>query len=102
MGVLTRYGQRFSWDDDKRRLGRRTHGIDLADVCRVFDLDVYEEYDDTHSVSEDRWRGIGLLGDRFVHVVYAYKGDTIRLITARPAEPEEQQAYVAHFWGERF
>jgi uncharacterized DUF497 family protein len=101
MGVLTRRGQRFSWDDDKRRLVRRTHGIDLVDACRVFDHDVLEEYDDAHSASEDRWRGIGLLDDRFVFVAYTYRGDTIRLITVRPAEPDEEKAYVAHFLGER-
>lgn len=101
MGALTRHGQRFSWDDDKRRLVRRAHGLDLADVCRVFDRDVLETYDDTHSASEDRWRGIGLLDDRFVFVAYTYRGDTIRLITARPAEPEEKLAYLAHFLGDR-
>jgi len=67
----------------------------------VFDRDVLEAYDDAHSASEDRWRGIGLLDDRFVFVAYTYRGDTIRLITARPAEPEEKLAYLAHFLGDR-
>lgn len=101
MGTLTRHGQRFSWDDDKRRLVRRTHGLDLADVCRLFDHDVLEAYDDAHSISEDRWRGVGLLDGRFVFVAYTFRGDTIRLITARPAERVEELAYLAHFLGER-
>jgi uncharacterized DUF497 family protein len=91
MGILTRYGQRFSRDDDKRRLVRRTHGIDFVDVCRMFDRDVLEKYDDAHSTSEDRWRGVGLLDDLFIFVAYTYRGDTIRFITARPAEREKDR-----------
>jgi uncharacterized DUF497 family protein len=60
----------------------------------------HEDYDLSHSSSEDRWRALGLLGNRVIVVIYAYRGDVIRLISARYAEPHEEQKYFEEAFGE--
>lgn len=89
----------FEWDEAKRRAVKRKHGIDLADVPRAFYRPMLEEFDLGHSISEDRWRAIALLDDRVVVLVYTYRSDSIRLISARPAEPHEERLYFEDLLG---
>lgn len=90
----------FVWDEGKRKRVLREHGLDFADVCRVFRGPMIDDYDYAHSREEDRWRALGLLDGNVILVVYAERGDTIRLITARRATPEETQLFHEQFFGE--
>ncbi len=42
---------------------------------------------------EDRFVSIGLVEGRMLMVVYTMRGETIRIISARPAEPIERRRY---------
>lgn len=42
---------------------------------------------------EDRRRIVGLVDARVLVVIYTYRGDVIRLISARPANKRETSAY---------
>src|SRR5258708_33726910 len=90
MGHVVRKGRRFEWNDTKQRRVLREHGVDLAKVPRLFDGPIIEDFDAVHSDSEERWRAIGMLDDR----------ETIRLITARPAEPHEEAEFGIMWIGE--
>lgn len=46
---------RFEWDERKRSANFRKHGIDFADVYRVFDFDRYLFEDDRFDYKETRW-----------------------------------------------
>jgi len=83
----------FQWDDDKAAENIRKHGIDFADAVGVlydeYGLTVLEEHDD-----EQRYVTIGLdaLG-RVLVVVYCWRDDDVRLISARPATSAERKQY---------
>ena len=51
-----------------------------------------EEFDNTHSENEDRWKIIGMVYD-ILCVVYTERGEDIRLITARKATSKERRDY---------
>lgn len=82
------------WDPDKAADNRAKHRASFPDVEAVF-YDLYAiTREDEHAEGEQRWVTLGLdsLG-RVVVVVYTYRGDTIRLISARRATRNEVRAY---------
>ena len=84
----------YEWNPDKARTNQRKHRIDFADAVAVFsDEQAITIPDDEHS-SEDRYSAIGMdaLG-RVLVVVFTWRGNRIRLISARKATRHEQVAY---------
>jgi uncharacterized DUF497 family protein len=86
---------KYTWDEGKNRINRRTHGIDFADVPAMFDhpmvtfLDLKKEY------GEDRWVGMGWLSAMLAVVVYTEPDvQTVRIISARKANRHEQNIYT--------
>jgi uncharacterized protein len=96
---------RFDWDEDKNLLNQQTHeGISFEVAALVFEDDhclIYPERID--EVGEQRWHAIGMIqiesGTAVVLlVVHVYREDnygeeTIRIISARPAEKHELRRY---------
>ncbi len=84
----------LTWDPDKAAENRAKHRVSFPDVEAMF----YDPYaitrEDERSEGEQRWVTLGLdsLG-RVVVVVYTYRGDTIRLISARRATRNEVRVY---------
>jgi uncharacterized protein len=92
--------RRYDWDERKARANRRKHGIAFADAVAIFRLPTLEDIDDRMDYGEERVRAIGLVGARFVTVIYAKAGpDTIRIISARRATASEAVAYVERVAG---
>jgi len=83
----------FEWDPEKERENYEDHGIYFSDAIEVFyDHFRMERYDDDSSDTEDRWQTIGFYED-VLFVVYTERKDTIRIISARVAEPFERRIY---------
>jgi uncharacterized DUF497 family protein len=82
----------FEWDDDKARHNLQKHRIDFRDALHVL-FDPYRIDDEDLSVEEDRYRAIGLAQGRLLFVVYTWREDRIRLISARKATAYERQRY---------
>ena len=84
---------RFEWDDAKARANLRKHGIDFADAATVFDDESALTIPDT-GFDEDRYvtMAVDALG-RILVVVYTWRDDRIRIISARKAGPSETRAY---------
>jgi uncharacterized protein len=84
----------FEWDEEKAEANKRKHGVDFADAATVLGdemaLTIPEEAPD----EEDRFVTVGsdALG-RVLVVVYAWRGDEIRLISARKATRAEREQY---------
>lgn len=83
----------FEWDARKAASNLRHHGIDFADAAGV----LYDELAVTipgGGSDEDRFVTIGLdaLGRLFV-VVYSWRGDRVRLISARRAMRRERRQH---------
>ena len=83
----------FEWDSFKEQVNLRKHGVDFKTATRVF-LDPYMiEFDDLHASGELRFNAIGLADDRMLFVTYTMRNDTVRIISARGAEPHEKRKY---------
>ena len=83
----------FEWDSAKELANRKKHGIDFRTAARVF-LDPYViEFDDLDATGELRFNAIGLVEGRMLIVTYVMRGDVVRIISARGAEPHEKRKY---------
>jgi uncharacterized DUF497 family protein len=85
----------FEWDGAKEQANWEKHGVDFRTAARVF-LDPYViEFDDLDASGELRFNAIGLVDGRMLFVTYAMRGDVVRIIPARGAEPHEKRKYHA-------
>jgi len=83
----------FEWDGAKELANRKKHGVDFRTAAKVF-LDPYAvEFDDLGAIDEQRVNVIGMVEGRMLFVVYTMRGDVVRIISARGAEPHEKRKY---------
>lgn len=84
---------RFEWDLQKQRINLEKHGVQFADALVVFDDVLAITLPDPGS-EEDRFVTMGLDGfGRLLTVVYAWRGNAVRLISARRATRSERRRY---------
>ena len=88
----------FEWDENKNQTNIRRRGIDFNDAVRIF-LDAYyiEEEDERQDYGEQRFNVIGQVNGRILFVTYTYRGEKIRIISARRAEPDERRKYYQNY-----
>ena len=82
------------WDPEKARSNLKKHGVRFADAETVlFDPNALTR-EDMESEGEQRFVTVGMdaLG-RILVVVYTYRGEDIRLISARSATKRERMQY---------
>ena len=83
----------FEWDSEKERDNVKNHGIHFETAEQVFYDPFRMEREDRDSGNgEKRWQTMGLF-DEILFVVYTERGESIRLISARIAEPFERRIY---------
>lgn len=85
----------FDWDPAKARSNARKHGVTFEEASTVFGdrLSLTIPDPDVRG-SEARFVQIGTaFRNRLVVVIHVERGDTIRLISARPATRAERTAY---------
>ena len=85
----------FEWDDDKAASNLRKHGVGFDEASTaLLDPLALTVFDDTHSVTEDRWLTIGLsMASRLLLVVSTERDQQARIISARKANASERQIY---------
>jgi uncharacterized protein len=82
----------YEWNADKRLANLRKHKIDFAVLVdfewrtAVIDID-----DDEHD--EERMIAYGFIGTKLHVLVYAERGDKVRVISLRQAERHEKRYY---------
>ena len=81
------------WDPAKARSNFRKHRVRFADAVTALEddsaLTIRDPGDD-----EERWVTIGLdVMRRILVVVYTWRGETVRLISARRATSKERKQY---------
>ena len=83
----------FEWDPGKARANLRKHGVDFADAATIFDDPLAVTISEEDS-EERRFVTIGTdaTGGLLV-VVYAWRGERIRIISARGATRRERRRY---------
>lgn len=81
------------WDRRKAASNRRKHGVDFADAVTVlYDALALTIKDDTAEEERFITMGADALGHVLV-VAYTWRGERLRLISARKATPTERRQY---------
>lgn len=83
----------FEWDRRKVEINLKKHAVDFADAVAVFSDDSAITLQDD-SNGEERFVSVGLdaLG-RVLVVAFSWRGEKIRLISARRATRRERRQY---------
>ena len=91
----------FEWDAEKNRSNQEKHsGIDFEAASRVFADPSLVLRKDRVIDGEQRWHAIGAVRTAVLLVVHAYIDEdpngeeTIRIISAREADPRERRIYL--------
>jgi uncharacterized DUF497 family protein len=84
----------FEWDEAKNAINILKHGVSFEEAkMAFFDPLGADLFDHAHSENEDRWKVFGLCGCTLLMVSYTEKQGWIRLISARKATKQEEEAY---------
>ncbi len=87
----------YEWDPSKARENLAKHGVHFAEAAAVLEDDLALTIQDPFSEDEERWITLGRneVG-RILVVVYVWREDNVRLISARAATPREKSQYEEH------
>ncbi|MFC5863888.1 BrnT family toxin [Acidicapsa dinghuensis] len=88
-------GPQIVWDPAKALINERKHGVTFEDAATVFlDPLLLVVPDLAHSQEEERWAALGRASSQLLLVVIHTENiNTIRIISARKAEPRERRNY---------
>ena len=83
----------FEWDGRKAASNLNKHGVDFADAVTVLDDEIALTVRD-EGPGENRYVTIGMdaIGQLLV-VVYTWRGERVRIISARKVTPRERKSY---------
>ena len=86
---------KVEWNPKKATTNISKHGVFFEDAVLVFyDMGRIETHDGREDYGEDRWATIGVVYLSVLYVVYTVRdGETVRLISARKANAQEQKQY---------
>lgn len=85
------------WSDSKNASNVEKHGISFDDAVGIFGGPTLEREDVRFDYGETRVIAIGSVGGFEIVVVYTWRGQTRRLISARRASRGEREAYRQAF-----
>jgi uncharacterized DUF497 family protein len=84
----------FAWDARKAAANLRKHGVDFADAALALEDEWAVTRVDSGSEGEERFVTVGCdPSGQLLVVVYTWRGERIRLISARPATGRERRQY---------
>lgn len=88
-------GLRIDWDINKAKKNLRKHAVSFEEAQTVFADSLSVTVDDPdHSEHEDRLLILGQsAGGKLLVVSFTERGERIRIISARPADPRERRNY---------
>ena len=82
----------YEWSDSRRIANLDKHGVDFAAIEAFEWHTAIERPDDRHR--EPRFVATGYIGDRLHVVVFAERGDRLRVISLRRATARERERYA--------
>lgn len=89
----------FEWDEAKSEASLKARGFDFAHAAGIFDGPVLEIDDTRSDYGERRVQAIGKTGADILFVVYTWRGDVRRIISARLANRKERDIHGKVFGG---
>jgi uncharacterized DUF497 family protein len=85
----------ISWDEPKRRLNLKKHGIDLAEIESAFDSPMVTVEDDREAYGELRLQSLAMWHGRVIFLVWTERQDVAHLISCRYADRSQIENYFA-------
>ena len=87
-------GAAFEWEDAKAAANLVNHGVSFEQARDAFDDPFAIDFvDDRGDYGEQRLILIGMVENRLLVVAHTMRHDTVRIISAREAEPHERRQY---------
>ena len=83
----------YEWNAAKRASNLQKHGVDFNDAIGIFEGLVVAEPDERRDYGEVRYHALGRLGESILVVVFTFRGDNLRIISARRANSRERTRY---------
>ena len=84
----------FEWDDRKAASNHALHRVSFQIARHVFrDPLALDRLDGRENYGEERYVVLGVVSGRLLSVAYTLRGDRIRILSARGAEPYEHRLY---------
>lgn len=84
---------KIEFDPDKDAINRQKHGLSLADAERMDLGTAAIDADLRFAYGEGRFQALGLIGERLHMLVFTMRGDVLRAISLRKANPREVRRY---------
>ena len=82
----------FEFDKRKNQINKKKHGIDFIEAQALWeDPDRIEI--PAKTTDEPRFIVVGKVSDKHWSAIFTYRGEKIRIISARPSRKEEIQIY---------
>jgi hypothetical protein len=86
----------FEWDEAKHARTLRERGLGFDDGARIFVGRVVIWQDARRNYGEERFRAVGESEGDVLHVVFTWRGDTVRIISVRRANQKETELWLSH------
>ena len=83
----------FEWDAEKEVTNVAKHGIDFVQASQIFKGCILERVDTRKDYGEERIIALGEYDGVLLCVVYTYRNETRRLISAWRASKNDRQIY---------
>jgi len=83
----------FEWDENKRMANLAKHGIDFNRAASIFESTFVNLPKRQRDYGEERIAVLGRLEEGILFVVYTWRGDRCRIISARKARRDERERY---------
>jgi uncharacterized protein len=84
----------FEWDEAKAAANLAKHGVSFEQARDAFDDPFAVDFvDDREDYGEQRLILFGMVESRLLVVAHTLRGDKLRIISAREAEPHERRKY---------
>src|ERR1700722_19071948 len=83
----------FEWDPRKEAHNVAKHGIDFTTASTIWSGPVYAQPDNRQDYGEARLLAFGIAENRVLAVVFTWRGEARRIISARVAHRRERSLY---------
>jgi uncharacterized DUF497 family protein len=83
----------FKWDPKKEALNIEKRNLDFASASQIWDGPIVAKVDERRDYGETRIIATGEFDGSVLVVVYTWRGETRRIISARKANSREKRLY---------
>ncbi len=83
----------FEWAPEKDSLNIQKHRIDFATAKLIWDGPVFKRLDHRRDYGEVRFQAFGVAENRILTVIFTWRGEVRRIISARRANFREKRLF---------